>query len=134
MLKEEVLRSQHSRYLHRLHCVLLVGEGHSCYDLARWFDESPRTVERWVNKFNKSGVEGLKEQPKHGRSSKLAGGQLDALQRDIGKHPNTFGYDQTLWNGKLLAFHLEECYEVSLSIRQCLRILKRLQECQRIVK
>ena len=51
-IRNEISRSEESRYDHRLHGILLVSEGMSCYDAGIMFGEDPRTVERWVKRFN----------------------------------------------------------------------------------
>src|SRR5688572_9163515 len=74
-------------FLHRLHCVLLVAEGHSCCDVARWFGEDSRTIERWVHALGEHGVEGLREHHAGGRPAKLAGAQVQRLARDLNNPP-----------------------------------------------
>jgi len=123
-LKREILRSSESRFLHRLHCVLLVGQCHSCYGVAEWFGESPRTVERWVHQFEEAGIEGLRSKPKSGRPSKLGSEQLEQLRREINKGPIQFGYDQERWDVKLLGAHVSDHFGITLSIRHCQRLLR----------
>lgn len=60
-LRDEIARSEESRYDHRLHGVLLVCSGRSCYEVAELFGHSPRTVEYWVRRFERSGFAGLQE-------------------------------------------------------------------------
>ena len=60
-LQQEISRSDESRYDHRLHGVLLVGQGHSCYEVGGWFGEHPTTIERWVHRFEHRGFAGLRE-------------------------------------------------------------------------
>lgn len=126
--REEIHRSEKTRFLHRLHCILLVSEGFSSYDLARWFGENPRTVERWVHHYNEWGIEGLKEGRKPGRPAKLKDEQLQRLQKDILKKPIAFGYAKNEWDGNLLAMHLNRYYRTALSVRQCQRLLRQLQK------
>ena len=38
--------SPQSRFVHRLHCLLLVGTGQSCYQVAKVFGDDPRSIER----------------------------------------------------------------------------------------
>jgi transposase len=121
--KEEATRNQESRFLHRLHCMLLVAQGCSCYQVAEWFGEHPCTIERWVHYFQEYGVEGLKDEQKSGRPGKIHNDQVKRLQGDISKNPFELGYNQHRWNGKLLKTHLEHRYNIELSVRQCQRLL-----------
>ena len=122
-LRQEIVNSPDTRYLHRAHGVLLVAQGVSCYKVARWFGEDPRTVERWVHHFDRAGLEGLREAAGPGRRSKFAIHEA-TLRGDIRDSPRHYGYDKDSWNGGLLADHLRRRYEIALSVRQCQRILK----------
>jgi len=125
--KEEATRNRESRFLHRVHCVLLVAQDFSCYQVAEWFEEHPCTVQRWVHYFHEYGFEGLRDELKTGRPRKIHGGQLKQLQGDLSAAPFELGYDQHEWNGKLLKTHLEHRYDIELSVRQCQRLLKQLR-------
>jgi transposase len=127
VLKAELQRLPESRLLHRLHCVLLVAEGHSCYEVACWFGENPRTVERWVHHANEYGIEGLRDEQKQGRSTKLRDDQRKRLQDNILTNPKELGYGRNAWNGVLLQTHLKRHYGIELSVRQCQRLLRQLQ-------
>jgi hypothetical protein len=54
-IQQEIVRSDESRYDHRLHRVLLVCAGMNCYDVAGLFQHSPRTIQYWVQRFEQSG-------------------------------------------------------------------------------
>lgn len=47
-IQQEIVRSDESRYDHRLHGLLLVTGGKSCRQVAELFGEDRRTVQRWV--------------------------------------------------------------------------------------
>lgn len=128
-LKKEIQRDDGARYLHRLHCVLLAIEGCSCSDLGKIFDAHPRTVQRWVTSFKEAGIMGLRDESKSGRPPKLSQPQLDALKSDVSRDPSALGYQARSWNGRLLVEHLNERYRLSLSVRQCQRLLRQLAGC-----
>src|SRR5207302_11327844 len=50
-LQQEIARSEESRYVHRLHGLLLVTAGQSCRQVAELFGENGTTVQRWVRRF-----------------------------------------------------------------------------------
>ncbi len=60
-LQQEIARSDESRYDHRLHGLLLVASGQSCEQVANLFGEDRRTVQRWVNRFETHGLEGMRD-------------------------------------------------------------------------
>ena len=126
LIHASVKTSSEQRFLHRLHCVLLIAEGRSCYEVARWFGGDPRTIERWVHALDLHGIEGLREHPAGGRPAKLASAQAQRLALDLQKPPHVSGYPKREWSGKLLTQHLEGSYGVKLSARQCQRMLRRL--------
>ena len=64
--------------------MLLIAKGRSCYEVARWFGQDPRTIER--------GVGGLREHYAGGRSAKVVGEQVQSLARDLLKPPRVSGY------------------------------------------
>ena len=120
-----VKTSFEQRFLHRLHCVLLIAEGRSCYEVARWFGEDPRTIERWVHALDEHGVEGLREHHAGGRPTKLSRDQVQRLALDLQEPPCFCGYPERQWSGKRLAQHLDGCYGIKLSPRQCQRMICR---------
>ena len=115
----------------KLHCALLVAEGRSCYEVARWFGESPRTIERWVSTLGHTGILGLQAHGSKGRPVRLTASAQTGLLRDLSLSPAVFGHTAQGWSPKLLLQHLVTGYQVSLSLRQCQRILRRLRATPR---
>lgn len=120
-LRNEIVRSEEARYDHRLHGVLLVSQGMSCYEVAEIFGHDPTTVERWIRSFETRGFSGLEDQEKPGRPARLTLGAVETVNRDLRKSPRAFGYDQNLWDGKLLSHHIAKTQNVLLGARQCQR-------------
>jgi len=127
VFKKEINDSPESHFLHRLHCVLLVMEGCSYQQVAEWFGMHQRTVERWVHYFKEYGIEGLKDEQKTGRPSKIRDDQFRQLQCDILARPFELRYNKDKWSGKLIKEHLKRRYDIEMSVRQCQRLLRQLQ-------
>ncbi len=125
-VQQEITRSEESRYDHRLHGILLVSNGISCYQVAEWLGQNPVTIQRWVNRFEADGFAGLQEGERSGRPRRLNETQWEAVDRDLRRSPRELGYAQNLWDGKLLAHHLAEAYEVDVGVRQCQRMFRQL--------
>ncbi len=125
-VQDEIQRSEEARYDHRLHGVLMLCNGMSCYDVAQVLGHSPRTVEGWVKRFEADGLAGLREQTRPGRPSLLDEAVVAKVGRDLRKPPDALGYKQGLWDGKLLSHHLQVRYGVALGVRQCQRLFGRL--------
>ena len=125
-LQQEIARSDESRYDHRLHGLLLVTGGQSCQQVADLFGEDRRTVQRWVNRFETQGLEGMREGERSGRPATLDAKKWAALGRDLRRSPEEFGHAGHLWDGKLLAEHLRLRYGITLGVRQCQRIFRQM--------
>lgn len=126
-LRNEILRSEEARYDHRLHGVLLVSQGMSCYEVGEVFGHDPTTIQRWVRSFEMRGFSGLQDQERPGRPQRLTPKQLERVNRALRTSPREFGYGQNLWDGKLLSHHLAQAEQVVLGVRQCQRLFHRLE-------
>ena len=125
-VQQEIARSEESRYDHRLHGILLVAQGLGCYQVAEWFGQDPRTVQRWVQRFETRGFAGLQEGERPGRPRTLTDRQWAAVGRALRRPPRQLGYAANLWDGKLLAHHLATAQGVALGVRQCQRLFRQL--------
>ncbi len=125
-LQQEIVRSDESRYDHRLHGVLLVSQGFSCYQVGSMLGHTPKTIETWVNQFNVKGFAGLQEDLKSGRPPSLNEIMISSINSDLRTDPRDIGYGQNLWDGKLLSHHIEKVYGVRLGVRQCQRLFNKL--------
>ena len=106
--------------------MLLVGHGLSCHHVEEYFGGNTVTIQRWVRRFNKSGFAVLAVGERPGRPSCLSGPQWSRLEKDLRQAPRDLGYAQNLWDGKIVAHHLEMCYRVTLDVRHCQRLFRRL--------
>lgn len=129
-IQQEIIRSDESRYDHRLHGILLICAGHSCYKVAETFQHSPRTVQNWVNRFEQGGFEGLKDMDKTGRPCVITDRMRNTLEKDLRCSPREFGHHQNLWDGKLLSHHLG-AKNINLGVRQCQRLFSQMGFRQR---
>jgi transposase len=126
-LRNEILRSEEARYDHRLHGVLLVAQGMSCYEVGEVFGHDPTTIQRWVRSFEMRGFSGLQDQERPGRPQRLTPKQLERVNRALRTSPRALGYAQNLWDGKLLSHHLAQAEQVVLGVRQCQRVFHQLE-------
>jgi transposase len=130
-IQEEIGRTNDSRYDHRLHGVLLVAKGRDCYEVADILGHSPTTIENWVNAYNDEGLDGLYDESRSGRPSRLSDQIIEELNSDLRKNPRVFGYAQNLWDGKLLSFHLAKHYNTMIGVRQAQRLFHKFGFRQR---
>jgi transposase len=126
-LQDEIRRSEESRYDHRLHGVLLVAQGLTCPEVASLLGDAPRTVEYWVNSFEREGLAGLLEGERSGRPRRLSEQQMRQVNAILRKTPREAGLSGNIWDGKALAAWIEKQYGVRLGVvRQCQRMFRRL--------
>ncbi len=125
-IQDEILRSEESRYDHRLHGILLVCSGCSCTEVAELMGQSRRTVQYWVRRFEQSGFAGLQEGFRTGRPPSLDEELLRRVGGDLRRSPRDLGYSQNLWDGKLLSHHLSQQYGIELGVRQSQRLFHHL--------
>lgn len=125
-IEDEIRSNPQGRYFHRLHLVLLLSKGIKCSEVAELFGEPLRNIQRWAKELNEHGLEALKDLDRSGRPTRLTSLQLDDLKADIEKGPQQLGFTQGFWDGPLLAHHIQEKYEVLISVRQCQRFFHRI--------
>jgi transposase len=122
MVHDICAKSPDARLLHRLHCVALVNYGLSASEVARMFSDSPRAVAYWVTRFKKEGIDGLREEARPGRPSKLNPSQMIKLQTFLQKSRG----GSTPITAETVSAYISKEFDVVLTLRQCWRILKRL--------
>jgi len=111
------------RLLHRLHSVVLVLKGFSASEAGRMYGDSPRAVAYWVKRFKEAGMDGLGDEARSGRPPKLTAPQLKALQILITRSQK----EGKPMNAEDMGTYVLKASGVSLTHRQCWRILKRLR-------
>lgn len=126
-VRNEICRSEDARYDHRLHGILLICRGMSCYEVGEILGHSPRAIENWVKRFETNGFAGLEEKPRTGRQPRLEFQNFVQIGKELRRNPYEFGYTQNLWDGKLLSYHLSKVYNVQLGVRQCQRLFHKFQ-------
>lgn len=125
-LQDEIRRSEDSRYDHRLHGVLLIAQGVTCPKVAEMLGDSVRTVQYWVNRFDKDGLAGLSEGERPGRPKALTERQMEKIGWSLRRSPEDAGISGNLWDGKTLSALIKKSYGVSLGVRQCQRMFRQL--------
>jgi transposase len=117
-LQFEVHRTKAGRYARRIHACLLREKGMECAEIARYLDESPAAIARWVRIFNAQGRAGLAEQ--NGRPRGLTRDQYWKICWDIERsHTGCV----TGWTADAIAAWIKCDYGVTLSTTQCNRML-----------
>ena len=125
-IQDEISRTRKGRYYHRLHVILHALKTGDCYEAARIYGHSPCGVYNWIHRLTRTGLAGLSERDRPGRPRRLSPSQEQKLYKDLLLSPRKLGYNQNIWDGPLLSYHLKERYSVHLRVRQCQNVLHRL--------
>ena len=59
------------RLARRIHGIYLANKGHSCPEIIQIIGASRRAIQQWVQKYNNSGIEALKDKPRPGKPTTL---------------------------------------------------------------
>ncbi len=125
-IEDEISHTAKGRYYHRLHVALHALKTGNCYDSARIYNHSHVSVYNWVHRLIESGLAGLQEGKRPGRPSRLSASQEKELRENLLFSPREFGYEQNIWDGPLLSYHLEKSFGVHLQVRQCQNLFHNL--------
>ena len=122
-IRQEFHRDGRSRFLLRLHVLLMVDAGFTCTALGKQMGMNPITLMRWIKRYDEAGVTGLLYEKHRGRPKSMDRFQWNRLERDLEKSPRFFGFSYDHWDGPALGEHLQRHYGIQLGLRQCQRIL-----------
>jgi transposase len=123
IIRKEFRRSEESRYIHRLHGVLLVLLGLSTVKAGKLLGDPQRTIAHWVIQFRAHGLNGLKEE-KFGRPEILSLAQKEKLASALARSPRDVGIKADAWTGAIVSSFLRKHCGVKLTARHCSRLLR----------
>jgi transposase len=115
-----------ARLQHRLHCILLICNGKTPAEVVALFGDSMRAIQYWIRRYNEAGIDGLHDPTRTGRTPRLSAADDEILAQDLRSSPRELGYNQNLWDGKLLSHHLKQKFDIELKVRQCQNIFHQL--------
>jgi transposase len=125
-LRNEIRRSDQSRYEHRLHSLLLLAQGMTCSEVAKLFDDSRRSVQYWYRHFEKEGLAGLVDIERPGRPKRLNDKQIRKIESALRVSPRESGMETNIWDGKTLSAFIKQQFNILLGVRQCQRLFRQL--------
>ena len=100
----------------KLVCILLVAKGSSSRKAKELNLYSHNQICQFVKRYNKLGIEGLKDKPKPGRKSMLTAEHLVELKRVIlEESPEQHGFNSSTWTAPMLVKWVENNCNVTYS-------------------
>ncbi len=106
----------------RLLMVIHTKEGRTTREVSKIARKSYVSISKWINRFNKKGIDGLKDIPKSGKPPKMNDEQFQNLKMDLKVSPAKYGYKEPFWTPKLLKIHIRQHYIVGYTERHVQRL------------
>lgn len=114
-----------ARLARRIHGVYLASKGLTCSQIVQISGAGHRTIQKWVQRYNITGIEGLKDQPRSGQPTKLPRSLEGSFCRRIESGPSEQD-EVSVLNGPAIRRLLEREFGVVYSLRGVYDLLHRL--------
>lgn len=132
-LSKALSQASEVRVFRRTQAVLLVAEGRAVAEAAKITALSVRSVYNLVSRYLQSHqVESLHDLPHTGRPPDAACLTKSRILRELQQSPSRLGYRTNVWTVAILAEHLSQLYQCTISARTLRRRMKQIGlECKR---
>jgi transposase len=118
-------RETDARVVRRIFALMHAKRGADAEAVARDCGAKRRTVQEWVERYNGSGLDGLRDKPGRGRRPKLPGEQLEAFKARIAAGPTQADGGVCVLRGKDARRILREQFGVVQSLSAVYATLRR---------
>ena len=119
------------RVRRRAHGVLLVEQGHTLAEVARFFGTAAHRVRAWQDRFVAAGRTGLADQARGGRPPKLDTAARAFVRDALDQDPHAYGFPMTIWTLHDLQTLLVRERGVQVSVATLYRVVHTLGYCYR---
>ena len=113
------------RLARRMHGIYLAVKGYSCPKIMEITGAKRRTIQQWVHRYNKNGIDSLPDKPRSGQPTKLPREQEPAFCKRIEAGPTKTDTISVL-NGPAIQRLLEREFGTVYSLRGVYDLLYRL--------
>lgn len=111
----------------RLYAVYQVALGQPTRKLETLYNTSFKQITNWVHRFEKEGLQGLKDKPGRGRKSRLSVEQCVQLTELLTeKSPQDYQYNIDTWTGPLLIDWINKHFNITFKKAQIYNIIRSL--------
>lgn len=111
----------------RLQMVYLIHQGRSSREVADIYQVSFKHVLNWVHRFEREGIDGLKDKEGRGRKASLNTKEMDQIKHTIlNKAPSEFGYASKRWTGPLLLKWINQEYGMAYTATAIYKLLDKI--------
>lgn len=111
----------------RLNIVHKISLGYSSRKLSEVHGVSFKQITNWVHRFEKEGIEGLKDKKGRGRKALLRDIQLDQLKKIIlTEFPENYGYEAQKWIGPIISDWIKKIFGIEYKEAQVYNLLAKI--------
>jgi transposase len=110
----------------RLYAVYQVALGQPSRKLEDLYNTSFKQITNWVHRFEKEGIEGLRDKEGRGRTARLTDAQRKRISLLVGEHPDKHDYNTATWTGPMLIEWIDKEYGILYKKAQIYNIIKAL--------
>jgi transposase len=110
----------------RLYAVYQVALGQPSRKLEELYNTSFKQITNWVHRFEREGIDGLKDKEGRGRTHRLNEAQRKDIRVVLNDSPERYGYNTATWTGPMLIEWVEKAYGVIYKKAQIYNIVKSL--------
>jgi transposase len=109
----------------RLYAVYQVSKGQSSRKLEELYNTSFKQITNWVHRFEKEGIEGLKDKKGRGRKERLTLNQKQSISNLLkNESPTQYGFNTETWTGPLLIIWIKKEFNIEYKRSQIYNIIK----------
>ena len=110
----------------RLYAVYQLSLGQPSRKLEELYNTSFKQITNWAHRFEKEGIDGLRDKPGRGRTAGLKQDQRERIAVLLSEPPTDHGYNTATWTGPLLIEWIQKQYGVVYKRAQIYNIIKSL--------
>ena len=110
----------------RLYAVYQVALGQPSRKLEEVYNTSFKQITNWVHRFEKEGIDGLRDKEGRGRIARLNKEQRERLSLLLNEQPDKHGYNSATWTGPMVIEWIEKNYGIVYKKAQIYNIIKSL--------
>ena len=110
----------------RLYAVYQVALGQPSRKLEELYNTSFKQITNWVHRFEREGIEGLKDKKGRGRTHRLTEAQRKRVSMLLNESPDRYGYNTATWTGPMLIEWIVKEYGILYKKAQIYNIIKAL--------
>ena len=110
----------------RLYAVYQVALGQPSRKLQEVYNTSFKQITNWVHRFEKEGIDGLRDKEGRGRIGRLNKEQRERLSLLLNEQPDKHGYNSATWTGPMVIEWIEKTYRIVYKKAQIYNIIKSL--------